>query len=161
MSTVTRQNEKEVILKIYEEQETLKDIYKLSDSGYKKEYTGGKYIFLLVSETRKDVFGVDILVEYNVYNREFRASGDLAKYQASRMSLADYISQHEKTKEMRNDLEPGKMIVWNPLTAEPTIVGVDDRRVSDSTWQYLNEVLVPKSLIPASELAGYHKAQTD
>ena len=97
----------------------------------------------------------------DVYNREFRASGDLSKYRASRMNLADYISQHEKTKEMRENLEPGKMIVWNPLTAEPTVVGVDDRRVSDYTWQYLNEVLVPESIIPASRFKGYHKVQSD
>ncbi len=97
----------------------------------------------------------------DVFNREFRYHNDRAKYNASRMSLADYISQHEKTKEMRKDLEQGRMIVWNPLTAEPTIVGVDDKRVYDSRWQYLNEILVPRSVIPASELKRYHKAKSD
>jgi hypothetical protein len=97
----------------------------------------------------------------DVFNREFRYHNDRAKYNASRMSLADYISQHEKTKELRTNIEPGKMIVWNPLTAEPTIVGVEDTRVYDSRWQYLNEILVPESVIPVAELAGYHKAQKD
>ena len=97
----------------------------------------------------------------DVFNREFRYHNDSAKYNASRMSLADYISQHEKTKELRNNLEPGKMIVWNPLTAEPTIVGLEDKRVYDSKWQYLNEILVPKPVIPVAELAGYHKAHKD
>jgi hypothetical protein len=96
-----------------------------------------------------------------VNNSEFRASEDLAKWRDSRMSLADYIFQHEKTNEIRKHLEPDKMIVWNPLTAEPTVVGIDDRRVFDFTWQYLNEVVVPTSVIPASEFKRYHKAQAD
>ena len=40
-------------------------------------------------------------------------------------------------------------------------VRVDDKRVYYSRWQYLNEILVPKAVIPASEISGYHKAQTD
>jgi hypothetical protein len=97
----------------------------------------------------------------DVFNREFRYHNDRGKYKASRMSLTDYISQHEKTKELRKDLEPGKMIVWNPLTAEPTVVGVDDRRVSDSRWQYLNEIIFQKPVVPASELKGHYKARSE
>ena len=97
----------------------------------------------------------------DVFNREFRYYNDWVKYDASRMSLADYISQHEKTKEMKQNLKLGEKIVWAPLTAEPTIVGIDDKRVYDSRWQYLNEILVPKSIIPASEIKRYHKVKLE
>ena len=67
----------------------------------------------------------------DVYNREFRTSGDLRKYQTSKMSLTDYISQHEKTKEIKENLTLGGTIVWHPFTAEPVIVGIHDKRVSN------------------------------
>jgi hypothetical protein len=95
----------------------------------------------------------------DVFNREFRSHNDVAKYNASRMTLANYISQHERTKEMRKSLKPGQMIIWNPITAEPIIVGINDKRISDYTWQYLNEILVPGPVIPASEFKGYHKVE--
>lgn len=95
--------------------------------------------------------------ETAVFNREFRYHNDRANYNASKMGLADYISQHEKTKAIRPNVKPGQMIVWNPLTAEPLVVGVDDKRVYDSRWQYLNEILVSKSIIPASEFKGYNR----
>jgi len=61
---------------------------------------------------------------------------------------------------LRQDLEPGRIIVWNPLTAEPNIVGVDDGKVYDSRWQYLNEILVRIPVIPASELKGHHREKS-
>ena len=97
----------------------------------------------------------------DVYNREFRFSGDLKKYRNSRMSLADYIFQHERTKEMREDLKPGQLIVWDPFTAEPSIVGIDDKRTSGSEWKSSNEILVPKSIILASEFRGYQKVASN
>ena len=94
-----------------------------------------------------------------VHNREFRVNNDRPKYNASRMNLSDYIAQHEKTKGLRSSLKPGQMIVWNPITVEPTTVSVDDQRVYDYTWQYLNEVLVPRLFILTSEFKDYHKAR--
>lgn len=94
-----------------------------------------------------------------VHNREFRANNDRPQYDASRMSLSDYIAQHEKTKVMRGSVKPGQRIVWNPITAEPIIVSDDDKRVHDSTLQYSNEVLEPRPFIPRSELKNYHKSK--
>ncbi len=117
---------------------------------------------LEANRERYDWVSMEVNIETtNVFNCEFRYHNDRTKYNASKMSLADYISQHEKTKEMRKDLESGKMIVWDPLTAEPTLVGFDDKRFYNPIWQYLNEVLVQKSVIPASELKGHYKVKSD
>ena len=82
-------------------------------------------------------------------------------YDASRMSLADYILQHKITKEMMQDLKQEQMIVWHPLTAKPIIIGVDDPRSVYPKWQYLNEILVPRSIIQSSEFKRYHKIKSD
>ncbi len=95
-----------------------------------------------------------------VYNREFRVTREINKYRASRMKLSDYISKHEITKRIKKTLEPGKTIIWNPLTADPVVVNWDDERVSDFTWQYLNEIIIPATVIPPSEFKGYHKKNT-
>ena len=113
---------------------------------------------------KKDCDWVSIKVNpdsTSVFNMEFRFKIESRNYNNSKMSLADYISQHEKTEEMRQGLEQGKAIVWDPLKAEPTIVKAGDKRFHDSTWQYSNEILIPRDIIPASEFSGYHKAKKE
>ena len=91
----------------------------------------------------------------SVFNRELGYHNDMRKYVCSKMSLADYISKHERSKAIRQHLELGTMIVWNPLTAEPTIIRIDDDRAYDSRWQYSNEIPIQRSIIPPSELERY------
>lgn len=91
-----------------------------------------------------------------VFNREFRAKGDLSRYNASRMTLTNYIGQHEKTVVLKRQLKQGQTIIWDPITAEPLIVNSDDRRVSDYIWQYLNEVLIEKDIILPTEIKNYN-----
>lgn len=155
--------------------EGLKSAKQLIDEGVLEDYSNGLFgdhinnIYfqwfpphLESNKESTDWVSIEVDSELtDVYNREFRFHRDIGKYNASRMKLSKYISQHEKTDEMREQVKPGQIIIWNPITAEPMIVSVDDRRVNDYTCQYLNEILVPELIIPPSEFAGYNKAKVD
>ncbi len=110
-----------------------------------------------------------------VYNREFRAKGNPAKYSSSRMTLSNFIKKIEVARELLKENDSSNVFL-DPISAQPRIMPYDQQvrsfaeltsfkkgydPVNASSWQYLNEILVPKSVIPVAELAGYHKAQRD
>ena len=93
-----------------------------------------------------------------VFNAEFRYDADRGLYLASEMPLSKLIEKKETGEAMKGTV-PGKFVVYNPTTAEPTLVDFNDARVSDRHWIYSNEIPVRRDVIPASEFRNYHKPE--
>lgn len=95
----------------------------------------------------------------NVFNAEFRYDADRGLYAASGMPLSELIEKEERGEAMKGTV-PKKFVVYNPTTAEPTLVDFNDARVSDRHWIYSNESPVRRDVIPASEFKYYHKPES-
>ena len=75
------------------------------------------------------------------------------------MPLSELIEKKERCEAMKGTV-PGKFVVCNPTTAEPTLVDFDDARVNDRHWIYSNEILVRRDAIPTSEFKDHHRAES-
>ena len=94
-----------------------------------------------------------------VFNAEFRYHIDKGLYHASAMSLSELVEKKQRGEAMKGTV-PGKFVVYNPTTAEPTLVDFSDSRVNDCHWIYSNEIPVRKDVIPASEFREYQRAES-
>jgi hypothetical protein len=94
-----------------------------------------------------------------VFNAEFRYDADRRLYLASEMPLSELIEKKERGEAMKGTV-PGKFVVYNLITAEPTLVDFKDARVSNRHWIYSNEIPVKRDVIPASEFKTYHRAES-
>jgi hypothetical protein len=106
--------------------------------------------------------GVSIYVDSEkakVFNAEFRYSVNKKLYLASELPLSELIEKKEKGEAMKGTI-PGKSVVYNPTTAEPTLVELSDARVNDRHWIYSNEIPVRRDLIPASEFKSYQRTES-
>ena len=89
---------------------------------------------------------------------EDNARGIWKKYALSEMSLSKYIFKHKKSRELKKNMKLGESIVYDPLTAEPTIISLNDPRKYFPIWMYFNEILIPKQIIRSSEFKNYHES---
>ncbi len=117
-------------------------------------------------------FDVDPNTTY-VYNRAYRWDNNLVKYNASKISLADYIMLKKQAAELSRKATQGQRVIFDPYTAKPFYVSTKDKRYYDpdesSDWQlyitdpmlkpdtarhylYLNEIIVPTPCIPPNQL---------
>ena len=94
------------------------------------------------------------------FNAEFRCDANNGLYHASEMPLSELIEKKERGEAMKGAVR-GKFVVYNPTTAEPTLVNFSDPRVSDRHWIYSNETPIRKDIIPASEFKDYHRAKSE
>ncbi len=94
-----------------------------------------------------------------VFNAEYRYDADKGLYLASEMPLSELIEKKQRGEAMKGTV-PGKFVVYNPTTAEPTLVDFTDSRVNDRHWIYSNEILLRKDVIPASEFRDYQRAES-
>jgi len=91
-----------------------------------------------------------------VFNAEYRYDMNRGFYAGSEMTLSELIEKKERGAAMRGTVK-GKVVVYNPSTAEPTLVDSADHRVGNRHWFYSNETPVRIDLIPPLEFKNHHE----
>ena len=101
--------------------------------------------------------------EVYVYNSRLRGKVDYFAYEASKMTLSQYLERHENNMQIRHDisgLDSVLTLLKHRITAKPLFIQAADKYLDqlDQYYQeYSPEVVIPANIIPNNYLALYGK----
>jgi hypothetical protein len=115
-------------------------------------------------------YGPDDRIKYSVkvdpdntyvYNAQFRGSVDYFLYQASRMTLSNFLDKNAKSRELNAKITEGGLdkkveVINHPLTAEPVLINIEQTPIPTYCLEgYGAEVAYNSNIIPSTNFAVY------